>query len=105
MPKFVFAYHGAPQFKTKEDGANHMVAWRAWRQELGEAVLDPGMPVSASRTVSSTGVEDNGGSNPLAGITIVQAESMDAAVAMARACPHVDAGGTIEVAEAMDMEM
>lgn len=105
MPKFVFAYHGAPQFKTRNDGANHMVAWRAWSQGLGEAVLDPGMPVSASRTVSSTGVEDNGGSNPLSGITIIQADSMDAAVAMAKACPHVDAGGTIEVAEAMDMEM
>jgi len=105
MPKFVLAYHGAPQFKNKEDGANHMVAWRNWMQGLGDAVIDPGVPVGTSKTVSSTGVEDGGGSNPLAGITIVQADTMDAAVNMALACPHIDAGGTIEVAEAMNMEM
>jgi len=105
MPKFVLAYHGAPQFKTKEDGANHMVAWRQWMQGLGDAVVDPGVPVSASRTVSSAGVEDGGGANPLVGITIVQADTMEAAVNMAKACPHIDAGGTIEVAEAMNMEM
>jgi len=105
MPKFLLAYHGAPQFKTKQDGANHMVAWRAWSQGLGDAVVDPGMPVGASRTVSSSGVEDGGGSNPLSGVTIIQADTMEAAVAMASACPHIDAGGTIEVAEGMDMEM
>ncbi|MEH6548179.1 MAG: hypothetical protein V7701_17220 [Sneathiella sp.] len=105
MPKFVLAYHGSPQFKTKEEGTAHMVAWRQWSQGLGDAVVDPGMPIGASKTVSATGVEDGGGANPLAGITILQAETIDAAVAMAQACPHLDAGGTIEVAEAMEMEM
>jgi len=105
MPKFVLAYHGSPQFETKADGANHMVAWRNWMQGLGDAVIDPGVPVGASKTVSSTAVENGGGSNPLVGITIVQADTMEAAVTMAQACPHIDAGGTIEVAEAMNMEM
>ena len=30
---------------------------------------------------------------------------MEVALEMAKACPHVDIGGTIEVAQAMDMEM
>jgi len=30
---------------------------------------------------------------------------MAAAVEMAQACPHLDLGGTIEVAQAMDMSM
>ena len=105
MPKFVLAYHGSPQFNTKEEGAAHMVAWRQWSQGLGDAVVDPGMPVGMSKTVSSSGVENGGGANPLAGITILQAETFDAAIVMAQACPHIDAGGSIEVAEAMDMEM
>ncbi|USG62562.1 hypothetical protein NBZ79_06185 [Sneathiella marina] len=105
MPKFVLAYHGSPQFDTKEDGANHMVAWKQWSESLGDAVVDPGMPVGASKTVSSAGIENGGGANPLAGITILQAETIDAAVVMAQSCPHIDAGGSIEVAEAMDMEM
>ncbi|SOE18643.1 hypothetical protein SAMN05877838_3578 [Hoeflea halophila] len=105
MPKFVFAYHGAPEFETKQDGANHMLAWREWMQGLGDAVVDPGVPVGKSWTVSSAGAEEGGGSNPLSGITIVQADTMEAAVTMALACPHISAGGSIEVAEAMEMEM
>lgn len=105
MPKFLLAYHGAPQFKSPEDGAKHMEQWKAWSSGLGDAVVDPGMPVGESKTVSANGVPDDGGSNPLSGITIVQADTIEAALGMAKACPHVSAGGTIEVAQALDMEM
>jgi hypothetical protein len=69
-------------------------------------VVDPGLPCSQSKTINQNGsVSDGGGSNPLSGITIIQAARMDAAVAMAKGCPHLSAGATIEVAQAMDMEM
>ena len=105
MHKYIFAFHGGKSFETKEQGAEHMTKWRAWSASLGEAVVDPGMPVGPSKTVSAAGVTDDGGSNPLSGITIVQAESIEAAIEMAKRCPHVDIGGTIEVAQAMQMEM
>ncbi len=105
MPKFVFAYHGGHQFKTQEEGAAHMVKWQAWSAGLGDAVVDPGMPFSGSKTVSAGGVADDGGANPLSGITIIQAETMEEALEMAKSCPHVNIGGTIEVAQAMDMQM
>ena len=105
MPKFVLAYHGAPKFKSKEEGMAHMVAWREWSQGMGDAVVDPGMPVGVSKSITADGVEDGGGSNPLSGITIIQADTMEAAIELARPCPHVSAGGSIEIAEAMDMEM
>ncbi len=105
MPKFVLAYHGNPDIQSKEEGAAHMAAWKAWSAGLGDAVVDPGMPVSASKTITEAGVEDGGGSNPLSGITIIQAETMDEAIAMAKDCPHVSGSGTIEIAEAMQMDM
>lgn len=105
MPKFALVYHGSPQFKTKEDGANHMVAWKQWVEGLGNALVDPGMAVGPSRTISAAGVEDGGGSNPFSGITIIQADTMEAAIRLARACPHITVGGTIEIAEDMQMEM
>ncbi len=55
-----------------------------------------------SKTVSSSGVSDDGGSNPLLGFSIVKADSMDAALEMAKGCPHLEIG-TIEVAEAKEM--
>jgi len=105
MPKFLLAYHGGHNFKSKEEGIEHMAKWQAWSVGLGNAVIDPGMPVGPSKTVSANGIADDGGSNPLSGITVLQAETIEAACEMAKACPHVDIGGTIEVAQAMDMEM
>ena len=47
-------------------------------------------------------VTDDGGPNPLMGFTIVEAESMDAALEIAKACPHLEIG-TIELAEVKQM--
>jgi hypothetical protein len=105
MPKFVFAYHGGPKSMSKEEGAAHMMKWKGWMNGLGDAVVDPGMPFGPSKTVSADGVTDGGGANPLSGITIVQADTLEAALKMAKASPHLNIGGTIEVAEAMSMKM
>ncbi len=106
MPNFVLAYHGKPNIETKEDGQKLMADWRAWMQGLGDAVVDPGKPVGMSKTILTDGtVADNGGSNPLMGFTVIQADTIEAAIELAKPCPHVTCGGSIEVAEAMDMEM
>lgn len=103
MSKYVLAYHGGKRFETREEGQAHMKKWNAWNDGLGKAVINPGMYFGMSKTVSQDGVEDGGGSNPLSGITILEADDMEAALEMAKACPHVDIGGIIEVAEIMQM--
>lgn len=105
MQKFVLAYHGGATSMTPEEGQQHMQQWMAWMDGLGDAVIDRGLPVGASVTVSSDGVTEDGGSNPLSGITIIQAENQDVAIAMTKKSPHLDIGGTIELAPAMNMEM
>ena len=102
MPNYVFAYHGGKRPETPEAGAAQMARWKAWLEGLGDAVVNPGTPLGKSKTVSADGVSDGGGSNPLAGFSIVKAENMDAALEMAKACPFVEMG-TIEVAEAMEL--
>ena len=79
-----------------------MAKWKAWVGGLGDAMVDPGTPLGKSKTVSSGGVSDDGGSNPLIGYSIVKADSMDAALEMAKGCPFLDMG-TIEVAEMKEM--
>ncbi len=102
MPKYVFAYHGGKKPETPEEGAEVMAAWGAWFETLGDAVVDGGGPVGTSRTVTSGGVADDGGANPLSGYSVINADSMDAAVTMAKGCPILDAG-SVEVSEVMDM--
>ena len=58
MPNFVFAYHGLTRPK---DGAQHMTRWKAWMNSLGAAMINPGVPLGMSKTVTSEGVIDGGG--------------------------------------------
>ena len=105
MPKFVFAYHGGKMPETPEEGAAHMKLWMDWFASMGSAVIDGGNPVGISKTVSGEGVADNGGSNPLSGYSLVQVADMDAAIELAKGCPICSNGGSVEVAEAMEMNM
>ena len=43
------------------------------------------------------------GGGAVGGYSIVQADSLDEAVAFAKASPHLGAGGTVEVGEALEM--
>jgi hypothetical protein len=103
MSEYIIAYHGGKKPESPEDGARHMAKWKAWVSDLGDAVVNPGTPLGPSKTVSSDGVADDGGPNPLSGFSIVRADSMDAAIDMAKACPTLDLGGTLEVAQVMKM--
>ncbi len=103
MPKFILAYHGGKRFEAKEEGAAHMKKWMAWNSGMGDKVIEPGLYLGMSKTVSAQGVSDGGGSNPLSGITIVEVDKIEDALEMAKACPHCDIGGTIEVAPIMEM--
>ena len=102
MPDFIYAYHGGKKPESPEEGADLMARWHAWLGSLGEAAVTPGNPVGMSKTVSASGVTDNGGSNPLSGYSIVRADDIAAAIALTEGCPHLD-HGTIEVAEIIEM--
>jgi len=71
---------------------------------MGSAVIDGGNPVGMASTVHSDGsVTDDGGANPASGYGLFEASDIDDALAKARGCPILAAGGSIEVAEAIDM--
>ncbi|MGI9356140.1 MAG: YciI family protein [Rhizobiaceae bacterium] len=103
MTKFIYAFHGGAMPETPEEGEKVMAAWRSWMESLGDAMIDPGAPVGMSKTVTPGGVSDDGGSNPLSGYTVVNAANIDEAVEMSKGCPILESGGSIEVAECMDM--
>ena len=105
MPDFMFAYHGGKVPETEEEGQKTMAAWMGWFEGMGPIIKDPGNPVGQSATVSASGVANDGGSNPLAGYSIITVASMDEALAHAKNCPVVEEGGSVEVAEIVELEM
>ena len=104
MGKYLLIYHGGSQPETKEAGKDVMAAWMKWFETLGPAVADVGNPVSQTRTITGGGaVAGGGGANPATGYSLINADSLDAAAHLAQGCPHLRAGGSVEVCETMDV--
>lgn len=103
MAKFLLAYKGGGMPETPEAQAQVMTAWEAWFTAAGGAVADPGNPSSKSRTVAADGTAGPAGPASLSGYTILNADSLDAAVALARTCPVLAGGASIEVIETFDV--
>jgi len=104
MAKFLLIYHGGEQPETEAEGLAVMAKWEAWFTNMADAVVDGGNPVGLSSTVNSDGsVENNGGSNPVSGYSIVQADDQAQAEFLAQSCPIRESGGSIEVAEIIEM--
>ena len=75
-----------------------MDAWTAWFGSLGDSVVDIGNPFGASTAVGG------GATSGLTGYSIINADSLDDAVAKADGCPILDGGsGGVEVYETLDM--
>ena len=102
MTSYVYTYYGEPRFKSPDDGTEYMEKFMAWIGSLGDVVVNPNTPLGKTRTIRSSGVSDFVGSNRLTGFSIVKAESMDAAVELAKKCPHLEYG-TVDVAEVLEM--
>lgn len=104
MAKYLFVYHGGGMPESKEEQQKAMDAWGNWFGQMGAAVVDGGNPVAMSSTVNSDGsITDNGGANPTSGYSLVEAKSLDEALGHAKACPILTSGGSVEVAETIDM--
>lgn len=104
MAKYLFVYHGGKHASNPAEAKAQMDAWGAWFGALGAAVIDGGNPVGKSSTVRPDGsLVDGGGANPASGYSLVEASSLEDAHKKAAGCPILKAGGSIEIAQAIDM--
>ena len=104
MAVYLLAYHGGGMPETEKEQARVMAAWGKWYQKLGKAVVDGGNPIGHTRTIASTGrVTKGGGKNPVSGYTVIKASDIDAATTLAKGCPILGSGGTVEVCETFDV--
>lgn len=105
MAKYLFVYHGGgTPPSTAAEKKQVMDAWGAWFGSMGAAVVDGGNPVGKSSTVKSDGsLTAGGGANPVSGYSLIEASSLEDAHKKAKGCPLLKAGGSVEIAQAMDM--
>jgi len=74
--------------------AESRAAWNAWFERLGESLVDRGNPVFARSTLGNCGAD-----TVLGGYTLVRADSLETALALASGCPALESGGGVEVGE------
>ncbi len=89
--------HYVLSFRGRSDRtADHAqeVAWGEWFGEIGSSIVDPG-----NRVGRATALGETGPGTVLTGYTLIQADSYDAAVALAKGCPGLAHGGAVEVGE------
>jgi hypothetical protein len=105
MAKFMITYLGGDQPNTPEEGQEHFAKYKKWLASLGAAMVSPANPLKATHTIAPDGSVSAGGNTGMSGYTIIEADSIDAALAMAKACPFLEINGTLEVSELMQMNM
>ena len=105
MTKYVLTYYGGsgmPEDPAEQEKA--MAAWGAWLGQLGDKVVDGGDPFGASVAIGPDGSTSEGGVVPdLSGFSVINADDIDAAVAAAKGCPVLAAGGSVQISEALQM--
>ena len=103
MATFVLTYSGGgPMPETQEAREASMAAWTGWFGGMGSAVVDPGNPFGGSSTVTESGVSE-GSSSGINGYSILSAADLAGAVELAKGCPMLGTGGTVEVHEVFEI--
>jgi hypothetical protein len=103
MPQYFITYLGGDKPSSPEEGEQHMSKYRAWLSSLGNSAVSPANPLKDTSTVNSDGTVTTGSTTSMSGFTIIEADSMEAALLIAKVCPFLDVGGSLEVSELIEM--
>jgi len=103
MPQYILTYMGGNRPSTPEEGKQHFAKYQEWLTTLGDAAISPANPLRNTSTISPDGGVTSGSKTSMSGFSIIEAESMDAALSMAKGCPFLDIGGSLEVSELVKM--
>jgi hypothetical protein len=96
MATFLFSYRMPADYKPGRPDA--IANWAAFFEGLGHHVVDQGRPVSATAEVGDCGA----GTRP-GGYSLISADHLEAAVALAQGCPALAEGAGVQVGVLTDV--
>ena len=100
MSKFLVTYFGGSRPTTPEQAEQMKAAFGQWLEKAGSAVVDPGAPLRPATQVA------NGHAHPtveIGGYSVIEAPTLEDAVAVLKSHPFVARGGTLQVDEAVSV--
>lgn len=101
MTKYLFIYHAptTPAEAAPVDPAEMaavMQEWGAWAAKVGESMVDFGTPLAGGRRVSADGTVTPS-TREVVGYTLLEADDLEAALALAKEHPHLRMPGGCEI--------
>jgi hypothetical protein len=95
VTKYVFSFRVPAAYAPN---AGTSAEWQAWFAGLGPALVDIGNAVTEYASLGDVG----GSGSRMIAYSVVSAEDMDSALALAKDCPVMRAGGGVEVGPVME---
>lgn len=112
MPEFLYLYRGGRRGRTPEESDQIMQQWLTWMKDLTASgnLKDAGQPLEEQGKVvrDKSSVTDGPfaeAKDLVGGFTLVEAGTIERAAELARGCPILNVGGTVEVRPIMKMDM
>ncbi|HKV87268.1 MAG TPA: hypothetical protein VJT78_04660 [Candidatus Dormibacteraeota bacterium] len=99
MPKFLVTYHGSNMPHDPASMAKARDAFMEWAQKTGRALVEPGAPVGAAKTVSSDGTKDGQAEGPFNGWSVIEAPDLNGAAKVVADHPFIGRGGVLQISE------
>jgi hypothetical protein len=95
MAKYVLSFRVPSNYRPNAGTASE---WQAWFGGLGPALVDVGNAVTDYASLG----EVRGSGSRMVAYSVVSAEDMDSALALAKGCPVLRVGGGVEVGPVME---
>lgn len=104
MANYVLLYKGGGEMpSTPEAQQAAMEAWGAWFGGIGAGVVDAGNPFGPSASVAANGTSTEGTNSGYTGYTVVSADSLASAIEIAKGCPILASGASVDVFETFNI--
>jgi len=103
MNQYIIVYLGGDQPAGPGEGKRRMSQYMEWLSSLGDAAVSPANPLRDTSTINPDGTVTPGSTTTMSGYTIIEADAMEAALSIAKACPFLDTGGSLEVSALVEM--
>ena len=84
LTKFIISYLGGDKPSTEQQANKHFQEYQKWLADLGDAVIKPMVPFKNIHLVKPDGSVVQGSSIEMSGQTVVQANSIEDAIAMTK---------------------
>lgn len=104
MPAYLLTYHDGQVPRGDDDEAELALAWAEWLDSLGDALIDAGNPTGDAVRIGPDGTLTPLPSIRLTGYSMIEADDLEGATLLARSCPVLTFGGSIEVSELIELD-